>query len=224
MLFLLKKKIDILKFTPYFIDCKTLLVEMTNKEQVMDEKKDRILAVAEQLFAHFGIKKTTMDEIAKKARMGKSTMYYYFKSKEEIFAEVIRRDSVIFKLELNQAIARGKTPQEKIGNYVVSRMNQLKALSNYYSTLTEEYIEHYTFVDNVRKDFTDYEFSTLYVLFEEGIKQGIFAMDSVETTARNFAIFLKGLEYAFFTKNEDFDIEKESSQMLNILYKGIEKR
>lgn len=190
----------------------------------MDEKKNRILTAAEQLFAHFGIKKTTMDEIAKKARMGKSTVYYYFKSKEEIFAEVIRRDSVIFKLELNQAIVKGKTPQEKIGNYVVSRMNQLKALSNYYSTLTEEYIEQYTFVDNVRKDFTDYEFSTLYVLFEEGIKQGIFAMDSVETTARNFAIFLKGLEYAFFIKNEDFDIEKESSQMLNILYKGIEKR
>ena len=200
------------------------MVEMSRQEQVMDEKKYRILAAAEQLFAHFGIKKTTMDEIAKKARMGKSTMYYYFKSKEEIFAEVIRRDSITFKLELNQAIARGKTPQEKIGNYVVSRMNQLKALSNYYLTLTEEYIEHYTFVDNVRKDFTDYELRTLYVLFEEGINQDIFAMDSVETTARNFVIFLKGLEYTFFSKGEDFNIEKESSQMLTILYKGIEKR
>ena len=190
----------------------------------MNEKKDRILDVAEKLFAHFGIKKTTMDEIAEKARMGKSTMYYYFKSKEEIFAEVIRRDSQIFKLELNQAIAKGITPQQKISNYVLARMKQLKALRNYYSTLTEEYIEHYTFVDVIRKDFNDFEFNTLTILFEEGVNQDIFSIDSVKTTARNFAFFLKGLEYAVFTKKEDFDIEKENNQMLTILFKGIEKR
>ncbi len=190
----------------------------------MDEKKDRIIAVAEQMFAHFGIQKTTMVEIAKKARMGKSTMYYYFKSKEEIFAEVIRRDSVIFKLELNQAIARGKTPQEKIGNYVLARMKHLKTLSNYYSTLTDEYIEHYAFVENTRKEFIDYEISTLSTLLKEGVDQDIFTMDSIETTARNFAICLKGLEYPFFTKDIESDIEKESSQMLTILFKGIEVR
>ena len=189
-----------------------------------DDKQDRIISVANQMFAHFGIKKTTMDEIAKKARMGKSTLYYYFKSKEEIFAEVIRRDSVIFKLELNQAIAKGKTPQEKISNYVLARMKQLKSLRNYYSTLTEEYIEQYAFVDIVRKDFNDYEYSTLTILFEEGVNQGIYSIDNVKTTARNFAFFLKGLEYAVFTKNEDFDIEKENDQMLTILFKGIETR
>ena len=189
-----------------------------------DDKQDRIISVANQMFAHFGIKKTTMDEIAKKARMGKSTLYYYFKSKEEIFAEVIRRDSVIFKLELNQAIAKGKTPQEKIINYVLARMKQLKALRNYYSTLTEEYIEQYAFVDIVRKDFNDYEYSTLTILFEEGVNQGIFSIDNVKTTARNFAFFLKGLEYGVFTKNVDFDIEKENDQMLTILFKGIETR
>ena len=53
----------------------------------MDEKKARIIAAAEQMFAHFGIQKTTMEEIAKKVHMGKSTLYYYFKSKEDIFAE-----------------------------------------------------------------------------------------------------------------------------------------
>jgi AcrR family transcriptional regulator len=46
----------------------------------MDDKKERIITIAEQLFARFGIQKTTMEDIAKKARMGKSTMYYYFKT------------------------------------------------------------------------------------------------------------------------------------------------
>ena len=52
-----------------------------------DIKKETILAVAEKFFARFGIRKTTMDEIAKMARIGKSTLYYYFKSKEDIRSE-----------------------------------------------------------------------------------------------------------------------------------------
>lgn len=190
----------------------------------MDDKKDRIIAVAERLFGHFGIQKTTMDEIAKKARMGKSTLYYYFKSKEEIFAEVIRRDSDIFKLELNQAVARGVTPQEKIGNYVLSRMQHLKTLSNYYSTLNDEYLEHYAFVEKTRKEFMKYEISTLSTLLKEGVEQGLFELDSIATTARNFAICLKGLEVPFFARDLESDIEKESKQMLKILFKGIETR
>ncbi|MDA3859611.1 MAG: TetR/AcrR family transcriptional regulator [Melioribacteraceae bacterium] len=190
----------------------------------MDDKKERIITIAEQLFARFGIQKTTMEDIAKKARMGKSTMYYYFKSKEEVFAEVMRRDSVIFKLELNQAIARGKTPQEKISNYVLARMKHLKALSSYYLMLTDEYIEHFTFVDSARKDFLDFENITLSTLLNEGVHQGIFDIENVETTARNFAICLKGLEYPFFTKDMENDIEKCSNQMLKKLFKGIEAR
>lgn len=38
-----------------------------------DEKKQRILEIAKSFFSHFGLKKTTMNEIAHKARMAKST-------------------------------------------------------------------------------------------------------------------------------------------------------
>jgi AcrR family transcriptional regulator len=190
----------------------------------MDEKKEHILVEAERLFAHFGIKKTTMNDIAQKTRMSKSTLYYYFKSKEEVFSEVIKKDSIQYKDKLNQAITEGETPQEKIRNYVVTRMVHLKELSNYYSTLTEEYLEQFTFVENIRKEFSEYEISALCTLLGEGVRQGIFSLDNIEMTARNFAICLKGLEHLFFTKDISSDIEKDSEQMLTILFKGIETR
>ena len=43
-----------------------------------------ILRAAEALFQKWGLKKTTMEDIAKEAGKGKSTLYYYFKSKAEI--------------------------------------------------------------------------------------------------------------------------------------------
>ena len=190
----------------------------------MKEKKERILSVAQKIFARFGIQKTTMDEIAKKARMGKATLYYYFKSKEDIFAEVIRKESNILKQKLNVEIAKANTPQEKIKAYVLTRMKHLKELSNYYTTLTDEYLEHYSFVEKERKDFTQHEIETLKDILNEGIDQGIFVMDDAELTARMIAIALKGLEYPLIVEDKGNNMESEINLMLNILFKGLEIR
>ncbi|RLD13380.1 TetR/AcrR family transcriptional regulator [candidate division KSB1 bacterium] len=191
----------------------------------MEEKKERILSVAQKIFARFGIQKTTMDEIAKMARMGKATLYYYFKSKEEIFAQVIHKESRVLKKKLQEAISKADTPQEKIKAYVLTRMMHLKELSNYYSTLTDKYLEHYSFVENERKDFTEYEIKTLTEILKQGIEQNVFGMQDVELAARMIAIALKGLEYPLIVENKNNNnMEDEINQMLNILFKGLEIR
>lgn len=47
-------------------------------------KHGAILDAAERLFVRYGFKKTTMDEIAAEAGVGKGTIYSYFRSKEEL--------------------------------------------------------------------------------------------------------------------------------------------
>ena len=189
----------------------------------MEEKRERILSVAQKIFARFGIKKTTMDEIAKMARMGKATLYYYFKSKEEIFAEVIHKESIVLKQKLQEEISKADTPQDKIKAYVLTRMMHLKELSNYYTTLTDEYLEHYSFVENERKDFTEHEIKTIKEILLQGIEQNVFEMEDVTLTARMIAIALKGLEYPLIIEDEN-DMEFEINQMLKILFKGLETR
>jgi AcrR family transcriptional regulator len=190
----------------------------------MEEKKERILSVAQKIFARFGIKKTTMDEIAQRARMGKATLYYYFKSKEDIFAEVIHKEAKLLRKKLAEAIKEANTPQEKITNYMLTRMKHLKELSNYYTSLTDEYLEHYSFIEKERQDFTQYEITTLTDILKEGIKQGIFVMENTALTARMITIVLKGMEYPLLVENKSNNMESEINLMLNILFKGIEIR
>ena len=56
-----------------------------------EQRKEQILSSALSVFKKHGIEKATMDEIAKEADFGKATLYYYFSSKEEIFAEQLVR-------------------------------------------------------------------------------------------------------------------------------------
>ncbi|HVV54940.1 MAG TPA: TetR/AcrR family transcriptional regulator [Mucilaginibacter sp.] len=49
-----------------------------------DKIKDSIKRASQELFRKFGYHKTSVNEIAKKARIAKATIYKYFDSKEEI--------------------------------------------------------------------------------------------------------------------------------------------
>ncbi len=189
-----------------------------------DARQQIIITAAEELFAHFGLRKTTMEDIASKSKMGKSTLYYYFKSKEDIFAEVIHKESKILQGKLGKNIQLADTPQAKIDAYVYTRMKHLKKLSNYYLTLTDEYLEQYAFVEQARQHFLEYEMNSLISILQEGIEDGAFQVADVEETARAIAIAIKGLEYPLLIQKEPNDMESTITSMLNILFKGIESR
>jgi len=64
------------------------------KEHIVKKQKSiqhRIVHTASQVFSRFGFKKATMEDIANAVGMGKSSIYYYFKSKEEIFEAVVKK-------------------------------------------------------------------------------------------------------------------------------------
>ncbi|MGM9987759.1 MAG: TetR/AcrR family transcriptional regulator [Bacillaceae bacterium] len=53
------------------------------------DRKQWILEGAKEAFSSYGYKATTMDNVAKIAKVGKGTIYLYFKSKEELFSAII---------------------------------------------------------------------------------------------------------------------------------------
>jgi len=83
---------------------------MTMKEK----KREIILQNARGLFAHYGLKKTTVDDIAAEARIDKATIYYYFKSKHEIFKTAVEREWEILKDAISEAVSKQDSPQRKL--------------------------------------------------------------------------------------------------------------
>jgi AcrR family transcriptional regulator len=55
------------------------------REQKKQQTREAILSAALQLFARKGYDNTSIDELARAARIGKGTIYSYFSSKSEIF-------------------------------------------------------------------------------------------------------------------------------------------
>lgn len=72
------------------------------REALEQFNRDNIVTAAKELFETKGIDKTTMDDIAKLADYSKSTIYVYFRCKEDIYNAIVQDhiDSLIGELEL----------------------------------------------------------------------------------------------------------------------------
>ncbi|MEE1885916.1 TetR/AcrR family transcriptional regulator [Pedobacter flavus] len=79
----------------------------------MDKKREQIIAGALRRFSHYGINKTTMNEIADDLAMSKPSLYYYFPDKsaiifavaEKIIGEYLAYVKSIFDKKMDYAAA-----------------------------------------------------------------------------------------------------------------------
>jgi AcrR family transcriptional regulator len=193
---------------------------MLDKEEV----KETIVNVARHIFSRFGFRKTTMDEIALATRKGKSSIYYYFESKEEIFQAVVEKEAGLLKTELHEAISQIVDPREKLKVYILVRMRALNKLANFYDALKNEYLSHLEFINVIRKKYDDDEIATVENILKKGIDNGEFMIDSPHLTSIAIVTALKGLEIPIFVEVSEEDVEKRIDNLVNILFYGLVKR
>ena len=188
-----------------------------------NEQKELILSAAKKLFSRFGLEKTTMEDIAKAAGKGKSSLYYYFKSKEEVYAEVIRKEIAGLKATIRRAIEGEDDPYNKFSMFVGTRLNYLNEKADQYTTIKDEYLKHYQFIQNLTADYSQWEISTIKEIVEYGRDRGLFLVSDSETISRAIFFALKGLEYPWTTNLTRIELEKSVYVLVDILLKGISR-
>jgi len=121
--------------------------------------RESIIEAGQNAFAKFGFQKTTMNDIARTARKAKSSLYHYFTSKEEIFQEILEKEVRFLNEELRKVVATADTPQQKVRNFFITRMQIICNLTNLYSALIDVYFENYSLIEGLREKFYLEEFS-----------------------------------------------------------------
>lgn len=184
-----------------------------------------ILEAAQILFAKFGYKKTTMEDIAQELHKGKSSLYYYFKNKEEIFQAVIDKEQGVLIANLKEVVKSSKKPKEKLNDYVLTRMKTVSELNNYFKALTDERFGGIEFVKAVKENTEKIEVELIEQIINEGIADDTFQMKNVHLGAMAIALALKGIELPMFLASNKYeDMVEQLQNTLNILFFGLIKR
>ena len=97
--------------------------------------RSQILQTAQQLYERHGIKKVTMDDVAKAIGKTRSSLYYYYKNRDELFEAVMFALVEEVKSEMEGVMNREKGLEAKIHAFCVAKVKGFKKTRNFITAI-----------------------------------------------------------------------------------------
>ena len=149
-------------------------MESSTLKEKRDETVRRILDAATEVFAEVGFAGARVDEIARRARVNKATIYYRVGDKEALYAEVLHDIFSDVAERMARNIKGAQTPEEKMKYYILNIVQTVGKHPHLPPIMLWEIASggrHFPQV--VVKDFT-HILGMLMGFLEEGVKKGVF--------------------------------------------------
>lgn len=183
--------------------------------------KSLIVESATKYFSKFGFYKTTMDEIAKHIHKAKGILYYYFKSKEELFNEVLKQELGAVKAELSKIVNSDKDSLITLKDYMLTRLKLLHKAVNYHETLKADFFDRYHFVKDVRDDFTEFERTQLTIILKKGKKEGYLDVKNINSAVNIIMMVVNGIEIPLFLQNKYYEYEPTIDELATMIVHSL---
>lgn len=183
-------------------------------------KREAILNAAKQRLRRYGIKKTTMQEIAKDAGIAVGTLYLYFKNKDEIliasaeyFAQKHLADTeVILKSQISAT--------EKLKAYILNRFRASEDSHQSGSHAAELARAVIDLKPQLLEEQTNWMRANVLKIFQQGIEANLFCIDNLE---RDLEVFLYSIAYFFPIATTEKYYEPEEEKLCMVIDWFIEQ-
>ena len=146
-----------------------------SKRQIEERemRQERILTGALEVFKTIGLENATMEEIAEESGFGKSTLYYYFQSKEDVFAAILENGWQMLWSNLEPLIADITSPRKTFINILLKIAETIRFRPGLFEFLFNA-PQKIRFEMEPWKKYQKQMYATLQSLLEDGVKAGEF--------------------------------------------------
>jgi AcrR family transcriptional regulator len=196
---------------------------ITNKQETISSgfsTKEKILESAKKLFSNYGYSAVSMSEIAKEVKITKAALYYHFKSKKEIYLEVMQKSFEALLEKLKKPIGLKTTFEKKFHQtlmaYLEFSLNEKNPI--------QETIQKISRLDRTTIKFTQKLQWQIIKKFEDLIKEGQKKKKLLSNlSSRAVARFVIGLMDTTvvqkdFVKNKKFNPKKSVNEIMKLLF------
>lgn len=188
-----------------------------------------IIDAAKVLMQKYGLNKTTMEDIAKEAGKGKSTLYHYFKSKEEIFDAVINLEMDELFNAVKKAVNEQKNGSDMLKAYIVTKIKVLRSKINLYRFALETDL-HTTKINELfsklRNRYDGEERNLIASILSFGVENDTFKSEiktEIEVLSDLLVTCVRGVELEIVTLGKYKTLESKAELLVQILTQGIGK-
>jgi TetR/AcrR family transcriptional regulator len=201
---------------------------MVEKTIMPEPKVSRILDAAQKRFAHYGLAKTTMNDIADDLGISKAALYYYFPDKESIFKYVVQKEQADFCNKMEQLISSRKEIDTALTKYVEMRVEYFKKLINLGQLTYDSFHAAKPLYAELGKVFFERETEIIKKLLEQASERKEIMKIDIEEHAIFFVRVLCSLRLYILEKRESWEqgnldskVRQEYSLFTQLFLKGI---
>ncbi|MBW2311724.1 MAG: TetR/AcrR family transcriptional regulator [Deltaproteobacteria bacterium] len=185
------------------------------------EKIESILDTARKMFARYGLRKTSLEEVARMARVAKATIYNYFGSKDRVYLEVLRRevDEVVEKV--SSSVAQETSPKDKLVAFARAKFRYMRQAINILNLDREGVEKLLPSAEGIRSELFEQEVNIIRSILNEGVEKGVFHTNNTLLTARAIAHGLRGFELNWLVQESEEQIDRYLDELISILFYGL---
>lgn len=177
-----------------------------------ETKQGAIIEAARKRFAHFGVAKTTMNEIAEDLSISKASLYYYFPDKLNLYAAVL--EHIIQQGEMvKETYLAYPTTEAAVLAYMDARFqffNKNFNILEYLRTVTTDSKELRKVFDGVRER----QLKIMSAIIQQGKERNELNVDDAGKTVTLFLDCLEGLHLKILSQTQSFLPDKKEFQKL----------
>jgi len=188
---------------------------------VKDEKAESILNTAKKMFGRYGLQKTTLDEIARMARVAKATIYNYFGSKDSVYLEVLRREANEIVEKISFSVSQEVLPCDKVVAFARAKFQYMRQAINILNLDRDGIEKILPKAESIRSELFEREVDIIRSILEEGVKKGVFCLNNVSLTASAIGHALRGFELNWLVQENEERIEYYLDELMHILFYGL---
>lgn len=189
-----------------------------------DEKRSRLLETAIETIGRHGIKKTTLDDIAKAAGMATTSMYYYFPNKNVLLRLALSSVGDALLAEVEKVVNSSNSPDKKLiaaWRTLFSSTKRSGFLVNL-DAMTKSEVLHLT--QDLVDDFNLRYATLIRRILEQGKAEGVFLVKDLELTATVLSVGVLGLLLNTAGQAQFDLIERQIELLGELLMNGLRTR
>jgi AcrR family transcriptional regulator len=184
-------------------------------------RRHDILVTAGKLYAKFGLRGTTINDVARYSHVSKKTVYNYFSSKDELFFEVVRNEAETLFKYIQDAVDRENTIRGKIKAYFLAKNQKILELGNLYNITRETMINLLPYLEKAAEAHKEQDRKIVMDILAQGIETGELSIPDPELTAGFLAKSLTWMDPPWVTKGRKFFVEEDVDKIVDVLLRGI---
>ena len=196
---------------------------MAGRKKNLDDKRERILKAATQVFAHHGFYHSKISEIAKTANVADGTIYLYFKNKDDLLISLFEEEMTKIIREVKGQVNSEEGFENKIRKFIQIHLDLIAKNKELAEVLQIELRQSHKFMKEYMGSTLNEYLNIISGIISQGQRNGEVRADIIPGIAKRilFGALDELSGFWVLSKNKRYSLALSGQMLGDIFINGL---